>query len=186
MYNSDFNQYFQDVVPKINSCIKRPKSCPDKNLDFNATVKNVYFPQKTEIPPEWQCLTNGFYSILLKEWVETFSKEKIILVDGDQVTKNLPEVIIKMERKMGLPRYFQRENFQINPQNGFWCYHPQGLKGPRMCLSDFIAGKGKTRGLDAKDKIHLSSQNQKALEELYRPYNRELRKTFGINFPWAR
>ena len=187
----DFNEFFRQVAPEVKKCIENQENCPNKKLNFNSTAKLINSAEAHGLPGSWHILTNGFYSILLKEWLEKFprntensNKDKIILVDGDQMITNLPNILINLEQKFGLPKFFEREKFKINEENGFYCYYPNGVddESSRKCLSDESRKAGQTRGSNAK--VRITSENEKFLSELYEPYNRELERMFGVKFDW--
>lgn len=117
----------------------------------------------------------------LRSWLKIFKAEDIWLINGEDLLTNLPEVILKFEKLLGLPTFFKEENFVKN-ELGFYCYRVTQLSSQPACLTAKF--KGKTRGqLGDRLKQDLEASFAK-LREFYAPYNQEFYDLVGQDFDW--
>ena len=196
-YNGDLNIYLKKMLPKIFACQfgnpnlglykNRNINCPDPKFNFNQTIQRVDFPDTQPMPGcSWSIITNGLYSILIKKWLNhpKIGLDKMIFINGDELIRDLPRIIIKfedilIERNLLSKKYFKMERFEKDHSTGFWCYRPEN--GVRKCLADNHPNKGRTRGQSKNIKYTLSTENRLDLEKLFRPYQNEFEKIIDSN-----
>ena len=181
--NGDLNFYLETMLPKIEACRDDTKKCPDSpRFNFNQTVKNAYYTDNKIFPGcIWSIVTNGFYSISIKEWIDhpEIGLEKMIFINGEDLIEDLPRIFTKFESILKDKRILRNKNqsfyrtnrFIRDDETGFWCYRPVGWRdGERKCVTD-ERPLGRTRGdTPNSNKIILSKKNRVRLERLYKPY----------------
>lgn len=158
------------------------------------TVKSIYTLPNEKVCPLWLTITNGLYSVLLKEWFGSFkdkfktSNLKFHFINGDEIAENLPEIMLKYEKIFKLPSYFKSENFIRDSETGFYCYKENQYENnalyPPVCLTDARQSKGKTRdgnGEELASDTVISEENIALLDEFYRPYNQEFFRKYNLN-----
>ena len=67
-----------------------------------------------------EMVKDGAYSVLLEERLKYFSMDSLFIVYGDRLKYNLVVQLQKLERILGLRKYFKKSQFLLN-KRGFLC-----------------------------------------------------------------
>ena len=116
-------------------------------------------------------ITNSYYSVHIKEWLETFSWNQLCIVDGGLFTADPYSEVVRLEACLGLPSYFKKDNFAFNKKRGFYCFS----KGKKtLCMN-------KTKGRPHPD---LPPDVISRLRTHFSPYDDDLYQLTKRNFSW--
>ncbi|KAJ3643622.1 hypothetical protein Zmor_026323 [Zophobas morio] len=87
-----------------------PKSFESLSLFPNGSINEAYRP-----------LAISIYHNYLHRWLEVFSREQILVVNGDLLIEDPVPQIQKIERFLGLEPRIGTHNFYFNETKGFYC-----------------------------------------------------------------
>lgn len=131
---------------------------------------------------QWAAIKTGVYAKHLKRWLRYFELHRqILVVSGENLTKQPYEELKKVEKFLNLPSFIQRKHFVYNATKGFYCFDKQisePYKSPNItnlqCLS---SSKGRPH-------VFVANETEKLLRDYFRPFNEELYTLLGQNFGW--
>ncbi|XP_071489657.1 heparan sulfate glucosamine 3-O-sulfotransferase 1-like [Diadema antillarum] len=112
----------------------------------------------------------GMYSVHLEEWYKVFSRQQILIVDGDEFSRDPLPHLKDIETFLNIPSFFTRDLLYYDEEKGFY-----GL----------VNSKQKTLGAN-KGRAHpdVSANVLQKLRSFYRPYDERLRNLTGRTFSW--
>ena len=109
----------------------------------------------------------------LQQWLQTYGRDKMLVLDGDNFIKDPATEINKVEKFLNISSYFTKDRFVFNPVKKFYC-----LK----------TGKNDTSGCMNKDKgrphQNMSDITRRRLQDYFRPFNEKLFRVLGQTFSW--
>ena len=139
------------------------KSLLDGGTQGNQTVKtSVLFRQSTFIDR-------------LQQWLQTYGRDKIHVVDGDNFVIHPALELNKVEKFLNISPYFTSDHFIFNSEKKFYCLK-RAKKGTRAngCMN---RGKGRSHP-------KMSEVTRKRLQDYFKPFNEKLFLAIGQNFSW--
>ena len=113
-------------------------------------------------------ISQGRYSVLLKNWLKYFPMETLFIIDGNRLKTDLLEELQELENFLGLPPFINETHFVKN-ELGFYCAKSEG------CL-----GGGK--GIQKHPKMDLDVEN--TLRQYFKPYNKQFFSLIGRKLNW--
>ena len=127
-------------------------------------------------------LSMGWYDVHFQQWLKWFNRSEILVLDGEQLTKD-PELILKKAEKfLKLKSYFRSEMFVENPKHkGFYCWkedrNEQNVKNKQQptCL-------GKSKGLPHPD---VRKSITRKLHQYYNLHVTKFCDLASVNFTWC-
>lgn len=82
-------------------------------------------------------ISDGLYSIHIKEWIKYgFKQSQILIINGEELALNPSKIIFAVENFMGLAPVIKEENFKLNDDNGLFCF--VNITRELDCLSENI------------------------------------------------
>ena len=176
-YDNDFDKFLDYGFRYFDT--NKIQNVENNNIISESSIRKIY----TSKTPEFSILSNGFYNLHLKAWLKIFpDMNKFLIINGEEILKNLPKVILKVQKDLNLRKFFVEEKFYKNDKH-FYCYDGN-------CLSEDKKGvKGRTRGevVDFAGKSGQSTTSRQTtnldrLKKFYAIWNKELYNTIGIDF----
>lgn len=139
---------------------------------------------KRHVDTEFEAIKAGVYVEHLRRWTRYFKLHRqILVVSGENLTKQPYEELKKVEKFLNLPSFFKREYFVYNKTKGFYCFYKSMSKpstGSQITMSN-LKCLAKCKG---RRHAFVSNETQTLLRSYYRPFNDELYKLVGRNFGW--
>ena len=87
--------------------------------------------------PKASMISDGLYSIHIKEWFKCgFKQSQILIINGDEFITNPSKIILEVQQFMGLAPVIKEENFKLNDENGLFCF--VNITREIDCLSEKI------------------------------------------------
>ena len=126
----------------------------------NGTINEEFYP-----------ITCSRYSLIIRPWLEKFSRDQIHIIDGDGFMKDPLTELKKIENFLNLEPFYTEEMLPFDKKKGFHCFVQNEAK---ECL-------GKGTGHVPPD---IDPKVIQMLREYYRPYNEEFYKITGQKFDW--
>ena len=117
-------------------------------------------------------ITSGNYQKYIKMWYSSFSKDQILILDGDLMIRDPYQVLRDVELFLGISPYFSRDMFNYNEDKQFFCRLDS--HGVEKCMGD---NKGRKHE-------HISDDLQYKLIECFRLYNGKLLSLTGQSYSW--
>jgi len=104
-------------------------------------------------------LTRGIYLAQLKNWMEYFPQEQLLILSSEDFYEKTPEIFAKVQQFLDLPEWMP-EKFKKNPP-------------------DTLIQTSKLYGYPPMDgKIHAK------LSDFFKPYNKQLFELLNVKFEW--
>ena len=126
-----------------------------------------------ELNPKNPALVTGKYTNFITLWLNKFSRDQLLVLDGDMLIEDPYIELKKIEHYLGITSYFTREMFQYDQDKGFFC--PVREDGNIKCLG---AKKGRKH-------VEISEDMKSKLFNWFRPYNIRLKAVTGRTFAWT-
>ena len=111
---------------------------------------------------------NSTYIDLLEPWLQTFGRDKIHIVNGDNFVKHPAYEFNKIEKFLNISQYFRDDQFVYNPRKKFYC-----LKGTGC--------PGKNKG---RPHPKMTNTTRRRLQTYFKPFNEKLFLALGQRFSW--
>ena len=156
---SDYTQL--DIKKMVKNVAKRP-SFEKAVMLPNGSVNHNYVPVQV-----------GEYGRHLKNWLNYFPLEQLLIVDGGNFISNPFEELQRVENYLELKPYFQKSQFYFSEEKGFYCWKTR-RKGEPQCLGE---KKGRSHPAVSDDVIQK-------LKDYYRSSNKEFNHLAQKNFNW--
>ena len=129
-----------------------------------------------------ECLIAGLYSVHIKRWTTHFSPSQLLILNGEDMTKNPGPEYLKLQQFLGVPRKFRPKDWTKHNTTGHFCLHPPANRSLLYCQDD---GRKKARTrTDKQNATKPSEEIIEMLKEFYKPYNEQLYKVLSKNFHW--
>jgi len=98
--------------------------------------RKVLLNDGRQINTSYKPIRIGQYDVHMNRWLNVFSMEQILVVDGERMVKNPFDSLLKVETFLGLEHWFSPDMFVRNPDTGFFCLKASetGVKG-QGCLA---------------------------------------------------
>ncbi|XP_033112671.1 heparan sulfate glucosamine 3-O-sulfotransferase 1-like isoform X2 [Anneissia japonica] len=143
-----------------------------KSYDLVSSLKDSLIDANGNVRVNSSLLKQGIYVNNLGYWFKQYPRDQILLIDGNDLTKNPYKVMQTMETFLGLQTYFTEKHFYFNPVKRFYCL----ARPVNECMRGF---KGRTHPV-------LSQDITKKLQEFFNPFDRKLEEITGQTFSWVR
>ena len=97
-------------------------------------TSNVWKPLKRH-NPKASIISDGLYSIHIKEWLKYgFKQSQILIINGEDFISNPAKIILDVQHFMGLAPVIKEENFKLNDDKQFFCF--VNITREIDCISD--------------------------------------------------
>ena len=118
-------------------------------------------------------ITTSLYSNYIDQWLNVFPRDRIHIVNGDNLIREPWTEIAKVQDFLGIDREVDEDNFEYVKSKGFFCLR-RSESDEAECLRD---KKGR-RHPKANKKV------EKKLRSFFRPFNKELYRKIEVDFGW--
>ncbi|CAH1776478.1 unnamed protein product [Owenia fusiformis] len=141
---------------------------------MNITFRNSYFFQNGSVNPLVTATQRSIYVRHMVLWLQMFPRPNLLFIDGDSFAKTPWIEMEKIEKFIGVKRFFTKEKFTVNPNNpDFFCI--QTLKHPYpLCMG---SSKGRRHPTIDADLVN-------SLKDFFRSYNKQLSVLLNQTFLW--
>ena len=160
---------FEDA---IESELRRIK-IEDEKPEF--TIENSNY---NHFQPAFSYLRHGIYSNYILNWLKSFPKEQLLILNTKDLYNNLGNTLDKTFQFLNLPKY-QIEN-KI-PKNKIDKIRP--IVGRESNIFKNINSKTQTL-FNVQNYPEMKPKTRKSLQDFYRPYNEKLFEIIGRRFDW--
>ena len=126
----------------------------------NINPKNVFIQQSS-------------YITILKEWLQYFKLEQILIIDGDDFRSDAVRELAKTETFLNIQPYINHDLFQYNTERKIYCIK-SSKQNEDLCLP---SGKGRQHP-DIDPVIY------EKLVNYFQPLNKQFMVTVGQTFDW--
>merc|ERR1739838_11234 len=109
-----------------------------------------------------QILVDGLYAIYLKHWLTVFKRDKMLVIDGNDLYTSPAEIMLEVQKFVGLEAVIQPKHFVFNEDRGMFCLN---LTPELNTCSKLAETKGRTIHR------HLSETTSAKLEKLFKPFD---------------
>ena len=113
------------------------------------------------------------YSDYLPMWLKEFSRNQLLILDGDQFITDPYVPMKEVELFLGVQPFYVERMFQPHPSKQFYCFLNLG-KEKSSCMDS-------SKGREHKA---LSNETRLKLTEYFKPYTEKLNELAGTNFLW--
>ena len=120
---------------------------------------------------DYSIVTMGFYYEYVKEYINRYQRNDILILSGAQLKQDPYLVIHKLESFLGVRHYLDRSKFVKNKDNGMYCVRK--VYGSIQCIRPNISQ------FPSPDETTMEK-----LKHLYRPHNRKLYQLLNQDFKW--
>ena len=124
-------------------------------------------------------IKTGMYSVHLKSWLKYFPREQIHFVNGDEMITNPSKQLASVQKFLHLNVLVDENNFVFNSSKRFYCVYK--TLDDRLTRDSNAICLGKSKG---RKHPRVAQATLRALQDFYRPYNKELYKLVGVDFGW--
>ena len=119
-------------------------------------------------------IKSSLYFVEFKHWLQFFSIDDIHIVNGDNFKINPWEELNKIEKFLGISRYFAPDLFTFNADKKFYCLKVS-QPSTNGCMS---SGKG-------RPPLEFNSNLTDQLKSFFKPYNEDFFRIIGQRFDWG-
>ncbi|XP_031629984.1 heparan sulfate glucosamine 3-O-sulfotransferase 5 [Contarinia nasturtii] len=126
----------------------------------NGTVNEAYRP-----------LTISMYHLHMHRWLEVFSREQLLVVNGDQLIEDPVSQLRRIETFLGIEHRISRRNFYFNETKGFYCLRNDTAD---KCLRE-------TKG---RKHPHVDPQVISKLRKFFAEHNQKFYELIGEDLGW--
>ena len=142
-----------------------------KYARIKATFEESVVLPNGSVNTDTSLIDTGIYIKHLRRWFSVFSREQILLLDGDEYVSDPLPTLQRVEQFLGLRSYFKEDSFYFDRNKGFYCMaHPI-----RSCMQP---SKGRTHP-------YVNEDVRQLLYRFYEPYNVELAAILKQKFSWT-
>ena len=142
-------------------------------MDSNSTISDELVAIHSQMN---HILTSGFYEHHMYRWLRAFDRSQILVVDGDDMMRDLGGVVEQVQEFLKLPKLLLREDFVRDPDTGFFCYRNHRTLQLKCLKPD----KMRTRNSG----VQPSSSTTKILTAFYKNHVMRLEKMLDRKFKW--
>ena len=142
----------------------------EKPNNFDAIIKSLLDARENEsvAVTTSELFQHSTYIDLLKQWLQTFGRDKIHVVDGDNFVKHPAFELNKVEKFLNISQYFTEDHFVYNPGKQFFCLKETGCMG---------SNKGRPHP-------NMTEIIRKRLQAYFKPFNEKLFLALRQRFSW--
>ena len=160
----------EPVERAMSQYVHRVAKRNEKLTDFDAIIKSLLDARANESAA---VTTSGLfqystYITLLEPWLQTFGRDKIHVVDGDNFVKQPAFELNKIEKFLNISQYFTDDHFVYYPEKKFYCLKEAG------CMASH---KGRPHP-------NMTQNTRKRLQAYFKPFNEKLFIALGQRFSW--
>ena len=169
---SDFTQLHNKRIARI-SAVNSPRT---------QTFEEFVLTDDGKVKESAKVLTVSLYDVHYQRWLEYFSKDQILVVNGDALIDGPLEELKRAESFLGVPSYFNDSMFYFNDTKGFYCWRKPRpwKKGTSNAIKSVCLGS-------AKGRTHptVSNATIQALREYFRPHMKDFCNLSGLDCAWC-
>ena len=143
--------------------------------DLRQSIKDTIIDVSTGRLRDGQQLVRfGQYITDLRGLMEVYSRDQLLILDGEAFIEDPLPSLQRVETFLGVPKFYKRDHFRVNPQTGFYCAHvPE--RPFYHCANPRVKGRPHPT---------LDDDSEEKLRDYYRPFNLQLAREFDLDFPW--
>lgn len=131
------------------------------------------FDKNDVIKTKTSVIRDSLYDIHFKRWLNYFSREQILVLDGDQLIRDPSAELMKVEKYLNVEPYFKQDTFFFNETKGFYCWRTK--RNMPKCL-------GSAKGRRHQD---ISEDTRTKLTEFFKPHMISFCKLTSIQFSFC-
>ena len=144
-----------------------------RHYELLGNFENTIKTKEGSLNERHPLIKKGIYLKYIQDLFRVIDKRKVLILDGDKFKTDPVSVLRKVEKFMGLSRFFLGEHFRYEEDKGFYC--PDIPERPdRYCMG---ARKGRKHPA-------ISNRTLEELYSFYKPYNNRLAKFLNQTFAW--
>lgn len=145
----------------------------DSSTDVgNRTFEEMVFTKNGTVNSSSVFIDRSTYFLYMEQWIETFSRENVLIIDGDEFKVNQILALKDTESFLNLEHFITKDQFHFNEDKGFYCL--KTIKERMNCLGE---GKGRPHpDLKPDDKIKL--------QNYFAPYNKKFFQLIRRTLNW--
>ncbi|XP_072035697.1 heparan sulfate glucosamine 3-O-sulfotransferase 1-like [Amphiura filiformis] len=161
----DFKQQQEEEINWLNATLA------EKLFPFHETFMSCIFKPNGELQTQCPLLFHGNYLQHLLKWMQYFSSQNFIVVNEEDVIFKPFRVLQKIEHFIGIPNYFQFDDFKFDLNVGSYC-----LKTNNRCISS------------SKDEElpKLSPDITRKLRQYFLNSDKVIQNIFDVRLPWLK
>ncbi len=159
----------RDPVHRLVSDYLHIKDMHEDSMEAKTPFEDlVFLPNSLQINSSYPPVQKSTYAKFLPKWLEVFSRDQLLIVDGESFAKDPVPWLQKAESFLNIKPHFKSTHFVYNEAKGFYCHTVRGCMQPQ---------KGRTHP-------KLPAEQVKALEEYFKPFNQKFKQISGVKFGW--
>lgn len=161
---------------------KRTARMNVRNSPSMSTFEQIVLTSDGRVRESTNIITFSLYDIHYQRWREYFTKDQILVVNGDKLINNPLDELKSVERFLRIPSYFTASMFYYNQTKGFYCWR----KPRQRKIQTTIAVKPVCLG-NAKGRTHptVSNTTIQTLKAYFRPHMQIFCNFSGIEYAWC-
>ena len=140
------------------------------------TFEEFVFNSNGEVKITVSPIKVSMYDTHYQRWLNWFSREQILIINGDKLIQNPIHELVKVEKFLQIQSYFTPDILYYNKTKGFYCWKPERSSSVKYkCL-------GSAKGL-----IHpqISEQTISKLRDFFKPHMKIFCNLAHINTTWC-
>ncbi|RWS12531.1 Bifunctional heparan sulfate N-deacetylase/N-sulfotransferase-like protein [Dinothrombium tinctorium] len=135
------------------------------NYSFHQVITANEKSPKTLRDLRNRCLNPGCYAVHLEKWLNFYSPQQLMIIDGEELKADPVSVMNRLQRFLKIEPFFDyKEHLRFDPRKGFFCQVTK--RNDTKCL-----GRSKGRLYSPMD-----PKSEKFLQAFYMPHNVALSK----------
>ena len=126
-----------------------------KRMRFSKTrpsLEKVVFKSNGDIINTTSVIRDSLYDVHYRRWLHYFNRNRILIVDGDQLASSPLKELVKVEEYLNIDSYFTPEKLYFNNTKGFYCWKTE--RNSSKCLGSAKGRKHPEISEDTKLKLH--------------------------------
>ncbi len=127
-----------------------------KRMRFNRTrpsLEKVVFKSNGDIINTTSVIRDSLYDVHYRRWLQYFNRNRILIIDGDQLASSPLKELVKVERYLTIDSYFTPEKLYFNNTKGFYCWKTE--TNSSKCLGSAKGRKHPEISEDTKLKLQM-------------------------------
>ena len=156
----------RDPVKRIISDYDHESRLPQFTIENTQPLEQLVFTPSGELNVAYAPVVASMYDLHLERWYRYFSREQILVLDGEKFSKDPLPILRECEKFLGIP-YIIDETMFVKGDKGYYCSKENGC--PK--------GKG----------VNHKTYTEAFLNKLRRFYAPHVKRTFsliGQEFDW--
>ena len=143
----------------------------NRNLEKHTFNEAIFELNSSKINEFAIPIKTSRYGDFLPMWLERFSREQLLILDGDKFITDPFVALNEVEKFLGLRTFYKRNMLWYNESKGFFCFKNENKE---FCMGD---NKG-------REHQQLSNELREKLLNYFKNYNEKLNTIAGTNFHW--